>query len=100
MDGVHLEPLPVKVAAGGRETEGTSAVACCVGVASAATVRRSSGVVVYVMISPANASDALGKGRLVTTDALANATRSAAGALGLMEARLNGDGFRTLRECR
>lgn len=53
-----------------------------VGTASGASVFSNSGVVVYVIASPKNASDALGIGRGDTRVALRNAVRSAAGASG------------------
>jgi hypothetical protein len=68
-----------------------------VGVATAATVLRSSGVVVKVMRSPPKARDALAKGSSETEVAPSKATRLDAGAEGSREARSKGvRGLKTL----
>ena len=70
-----------------------------VGVASAATVFSSSGVVEYVITSPENARLALPvRGRLETGVALGKAMREAAGADGVRLLREKFPGARTLRE--
>ena len=65
-------------------------------VATAATVWSNTGVVVYVMVSPANATLVKGRSSSSTTVALGNARRSDAGADGDKEARSKSPGARTL----
>lgn len=74
------------------------AVAEASAVATVATVSSSTGVVVYVMVSKANA--VVEKGRLDTGDALANASLSDAGASGVKDARSKSPGLSTLYEKR
>lgn len=69
-----------------------------VGVASAATVFSSSGVVEYVITSPKNARPVLARGKCDTGLAPGKATRKAAGAEGFRSFREKFPGARTLQE--
>jgi hypothetical protein len=73
------------------------AVASATSVGTAATVRSNSGVVVNVIRSPPNASEALGKGSVSTEVAPGKARRSDAGADGEKEARSKSLGLSTLK---
>ena len=86
-------PAPLKMAVGWLEGV-VLALVLPVGVATAATVLSSSGVVVYNMRSVAKAT--LEKGSFETVVALGKASRSDAGAEGFKDARSNFPGAMTL----
>jgi hypothetical protein len=72
-------------------------VALASGVATAATVRSNSGVVVYVIRSVAKEIGTVEKGRLETEDALRKASLSDTGADGFKDVRSKSSGLNTLR---